>query len=197
MSDKKHLDIDDLEELLRRHRRRVSLCLRQLNLSIDKRTVVSANVYQLITEERRRIADIKRVLRENNIKVKDIAEDRQSKKEAALWIEVLFPEDPIQTNLGQKHTGDLESSIYQHTFPPKAATYLLHYLPKEHRQDTIGDLEEEFQDIHDSFGYKRAAVWYWWQTIASIIPFVARGAPKLVRWATIGWIADIIRRFTS
>ena len=64
--------------------------------------------------------------------------------------------------------------------PPKTATRLLYYLPKQHREDVIGDLAEDFQEVCEQFGYRKAAKWYWWQVLTCFPVYFKSGVFKLV-----------------
>ncbi len=81
--------------------------------------------------------------------------------------------------------------------PPYNATYVLWFLPRELREDIIGDLEEEFRQIYKRFGRKRARFWYYYQVGASFWPFAVSGFKKLIRYGVAGWVADVLRRFIS
>lgn len=78
--------------------------------------------------------------------------------------------------------------------PPQLAEYLLWYLPKESRENIIGDLEGEFRIAVDRFGRRKAIAWYYYQVGASFWPVMARKAEKLLKWGVLGWIGDLIHR---
>lgn len=82
-------------------------------------------------------------------------------------------------------------------WPPEFATYLLWYLPREHRKEVMGDLEEEFFIVYRRFGRRKATVWYYYQISASFWPFAVSGVKKLVKWGVFGWIGEALRRFIS
>ena len=57
--------------------------------------------------------------------------------------------------------------------PPKTARFLLLLIPRRHRENLVGDLEEEFATILvPSYGFTKARFWYWWQVAMSICPLV-------------------------
>jgi hypothetical protein len=78
--------------------------------------------------------------------------------------------------------------------PPEFAEYLLWYLPKESRENIIGDLEEDFRTAIDRFGRRKAIAWYYYQVGASFWPVMTRKAEKLLKWGVLGWIGDLIHR---
>ena len=71
-------------------------------------------------------------------------------------------------------------SVREFVIPPQTATRLLYYLPTQHREDIIGDLAEEFQEVCEQFGYRKAAKWYWWQVLACFPVLFKSGVFKLV-----------------
>jgi len=80
-----------------------------------------------------------------------------------------------------------------HNQPPKNATYLLYFLPKQQREYLIGDLEEEYYEIYESFGKRRAQFWYYYQVGASFWRPLSGVISGIVRWA----INDVIRRYSG
>lgn len=77
--------------------------------------------------------------------------------------------------------------------PPSRAEYLLRFLPIPHkdREAVIGDLEEEYQDIHHQFGQKQANYWYWCQVIYSFSPYVKAAIKSAIKWSAIGWVPSV------
>jgi hypothetical protein len=80
---------------------------------------------------------------------------------------------------------------------PQFAAYLLWYLPKEIREELIGDLEEAYRTIYNRFGRRKAVTWYYCQVGASFRPFAVRKAQRLIKLGAIGWVGEALRRFIS
>lgn len=78
---------------------------------------------------------------------------------------------------------------------PRFAAYLLCFLPRTQRAALLGDLEEEYWEIHDQRGRRQAGIWYWGQTITSLGPLLWRAVCTLLRENMPGWFGAIIRRF--
>ena len=69
------------------------------------------------------------------------------------------------------------------TYPPRFTTYLLSCLvSEEHRQDVLGDLEEDFLDKQSELGHKAAAQWYYWQVLTTICEFLLDIGRRVVKW---------------
>jgi hypothetical protein len=75
--------------------------------------------------------------------------------------------------------------------PPSGAKFLLLLIPRQHREDLIGDLEEEFHTILiPEYGLKAARRWYWWHVFISIGPLVWG---KLKRVVGLVWLWKSVR----
>jgi hypothetical protein len=79
--------------------------------------------------------------------------------------------------------------------PPKFAEYLLYFLPKKDREPLLGDLEEEYREIYEKFGRRKAAFWYYCQVMMSFLPYIVRGIKQLVGLGVVGWAGNAIRRW--
>jgi hypothetical protein len=77
--------------------------------------------------------------------------------------------------------------------PPKIAERVLYYsAPRRVRLAVLGDLEEEYREIHRRFGERDALLWYRWQAAKSIGFFLLR---LIIKLRSISWLVDIFRRF--
>jgi hypothetical protein len=84
------------------------------------------------------------------------------------------------------NTQDPEASVK----PPRRAEFLLYlFLPKKWREVSLGDLNEDYQEVYRKFGPKPAAVWYYKQVISSLCPVVFRAIWKGIKWVGMGWAA--------
>jgi hypothetical protein len=62
------------------------------------------------------------------------------------------------------------------------AKLLLLLIPKEHRDGTIGDLEEEYRTVLlPEYGVRWARFYYWWHTLYSLLFFILGSLQKLSR----------------
>lgn len=72
--------------------------------------------------------------------------------------------------------------------PPKLGQFLLVLFLAE-REDRIsapGDLEEEYRSyILESFGLRKAKLWYWKQILTSIVPILGNWLARTARWIVI------------
>lgn len=69
---------------------------------------------------------------------------------------------------------DKYNKVDQETKPPINARFLLTcILPRESREAVLGDLEEDYQDVAEEFGEKRANIFYWCQVAKSLGPLVS------------------------
>jgi hypothetical protein len=87
----------------------------------------------------------------------------------------------------------IESVAYsgRPTSPPKAAKFILLLVPKRHRENLIGDLEEEYATILlPEFGVRKARTWYWWQVTLSVGPFLW---VQIKRVAAAAWLWKRVR----
>jgi hypothetical protein len=70
--------------------------------------------------------------------------------------------------------------------PPKVAKFILLLVPKHHRENLIGDLEEEYATILlPEFGVRKARTWYWWQVTLSVGPLLWA---QFKRAAAFAWL---------
>jgi hypothetical protein len=90
---------------------------------------------------------------------------------------------------------DRTIKLVSKTEPPWFAVYLLWFLPRKDREAVMGDLEEEFHEVRDAFGWGWAALWYYFQVGASFWPYALSAAKKLIAWGVVGWVGQAIRRF--
>lgn len=77
--------------------------------------------------------------------------------------------------------------------PPKFAQYLLYlFVNKENRDALLGDLEEDYWDVYNKFGPKKARFFYQWQVCKSIWPLISASVGKLLKL----FIEGIVARFS-
>lgn len=70
--------------------------------------------------------------------------------------------------------------------PPRIAKFVLLLVPARDREHLLGDLEEEyFSIVLPEYGSRAAWLWYWWQVIASVVPFLYS---RLAQVAAISWL---------
>jgi hypothetical protein len=70
--------------------------------------------------------------------------------------------------------------------PPDWGLYCLLLIPKRNREHLVGDLEEEFRTvILPRYGPRKAACWYWWNVIVSIVPFGVQLLKRILGFAVI------------
>lgn len=79
--------------------------------------------------------------------------------------------------------------------PPANAELLLRFLlPLSVRDQLIGDLTEEFQEV-TKFGYRKAVCWYWFQALRSILALCWPWLKKTGFWLLAGKFAqELLRR---
>ena len=89
---------------------------------------------------------------------------------------------------------EIESVAYSGrpaTSPPKAAKFILLLVPRRHRENLIGDLEEEYTTILlPEYGVRKARTWYWWQVTISIGPLLWA---QIKRAAVAAWLWKRVR----
>jgi len=79
--------------------------------------------------------------------------------------------------------------------PPFNAEYLLHILlPSEEREFVIGDLIEEYSQVFERFGKRRADTWFYKQVAGSLLPLLRR---TILRIGALVWLGRILRRLIS
>lgn len=62
---------------------------------------------------------------------------------------------------------------------PKFTKYLLYFLPKKDREPLLGDLKEEYREIYEKFGKRKARFWYYCQIAMSFWLYMACAIKKL------------------
>ena len=92
---------------------------------------------------------------------------------------------------------ELESAGERFVHPPKGAEFLFYlFLPKTLREASLGDLNEDYQEVYLKFGLKLAAFWYYKQVFTSLWPLVFSTIRKGIKWAGIGlaghWVKKVI-----
>lgn len=77
--------------------------------------------------------------------------------------------------------------------PPTNAKFLLYlFLEKKDREIIIGDLVEDYGNIHREFGHRRANIWFYKQTASSILPLLKRFVTRVGGLIVIGeWIRKL------
>lgn len=68
------------------------------------------------------------------------------------------------------------------------------FLPKKVREPLLGDLEEEYHEIHKQFGGRPASLWFYKQVLTSLWPMLRASGRTLAKWGLLGWLEEIIRR---
>lgn len=64
--------------------------------------------------------------------------------------------------------------------PPRSAKLLLLMIPMRDREHLVGDLEETYQTVVlPEYGTKIARIWFWWQAVLAVVPFVWEGMKRL------------------
>lgn len=81
--------------------------------------------------------------------------------------------------------------------PPQFGEYLLYFLPKQKRESLIGDLEEEYHDVLERQGTRRAWFWYYGQVCMSFLPLLIAVIGRIVRWGIFAWIGDLVRHILT
>jgi hypothetical protein len=76
--------------------------------------------------------------------------------------------------------------------PPKFGEYLLYFfLSKQDRINLLGDLEEDFREVHKKFSRWPAKILYYKQVICSIGPVIWK---RLAKWGAIAAVEEWVRR---
>lgn len=76
--------------------------------------------------------------------------------------------------------------------PPRFAEYLLYlFIPKLQRQNLLGDLQEEYLEVSERFGKKRATFWFYKQVGTSLWPLFRR---SIIKGWLYGLAAEVIHR---
>jgi hypothetical protein len=79
--------------------------------------------------------------------------------------------------------------------PPRAAQFLVSLVPIKHRENLLGDLEEEYRTrFIPQHGLRKAAFLYWLQAIYAFVGFLAR---PLLGIVGIGWPASLLRSLSA
>lgn len=96
-----------------------------------------------------------------------------------------------QAIAGHANTNDCTTVA---TLKPVLAEYLLYLLlPRTDRESLLADLEEEYPDVCEKFGKRRADFWYWKQIVASLYPLFVTALIRLRKWAIGGglvWLCN-------
>lgn len=80
--------------------------------------------------------------------------------------------------------------------PPKFAEYLLYlFLTKSERVHLVGDLTEEYADVIEKFGPKKANVWCYTQVYQSLKPLIWRSLSKLRLLASLLQLLSRLRNY--
>ena len=67
-------------------------------------------------------------------------------------------------------------------------------LPKKSREELLGDLAEEYQQVLAKFGQRPAELWFYKQVLTSLWPLLQTVGRTLTRWGLIGLLEELIRR---
>lgn len=78
--------------------------------------------------------------------------------------------------------------------PPELGEFLFYlFLSRAERENLIGDLQEEYLEVHSKFGKPKANIWYYKQVFTSLYPLIRR---FVIKWGLIGvigkWVSKII-----
>ncbi len=95
---------------------------------------------------------------------------------------------------GRPNPSDLEIISSR---PPEFARYLLWFLPKKTREPLLGDLEEDFHNMVEEFGQRRAQFRYWSQVLFAFCPPIYWLFKRLVGGGFLSWFVNVIRQFFS
>lgn len=88
----------------------------------------------------------------------------------------------------------LEGPINLFRIPTNAELLLRFLLPISVREQLIGDLAEEFQEV-TRFGHRKAILWYWFQALRSILALCWPSLKKVGTLALAGKFAhEVLRR---
>lgn len=84
--------------------------------------------------------------------------------------------------------------------PPKFGEYLLYlFLTKGERINLIGDLAEEYEEVHDKFGLRKANFWYYKQVFDSLRPLIRRTIMREAQRAELikflRWLLELVRGY--
>jgi len=82
--------------------------------------------------------------------------------------------------------------------PPLGPKFLLKtFLGKERRDEQIGDLVEEYQEVLEEYGEGHARFWFWMQTLRSLFPHAGRWIEKIIEKLTSAMASELFRRIGS
>jgi hypothetical protein len=113
--------------------------------------------------------------------VRNYARCLQIEPEIESFLKELYFDDAARLttiHVAEGVTREYPSTLVQHPTPPQFAEYILYLLlTKAERVYLIGDLTEEFNQVLEKFGAKRAKLWYHKQVLTSV-------SPLLYRWLT-------------
>lgn len=74
--------------------------------------------------------------------------------------------------------------------PPRRAEYMLWFLPRQQRDDVLGDLSEDYLLVLERFGERKANLWYWGKVLLEVGPF-------LREHIFTTWLGELIKQFRS
>jgi hypothetical protein len=111
----------------------------------------------------------------------------------------------VLTNATTKIRTVVRATVIQHSKnqslvdlrPPRWGEYCLWLLPNKIRGPAIGDLEEEFHQVQEGFGRKKARFWYWTQVAYTLAVTIGPFIIRVLKWFAFGWVADLVKRITS
>ncbi len=75
-----------------------------------------------------------------------------------------------------------------------AERLLYFFLPKEVRENLLGDLQEEYPEMRRKLGSRSAKWWLYKQVMTSLWPMLQTAGRDLAKWGLIGWFEEFIRR---
>jgi hypothetical protein len=71
-------------------------------------------------------------------------------------------------------------AFHSESVPPRTAKVLVLLIPRKFRENLLGDLEEEFNEIFvPQYGLKAAKRLYWWHATYALLEFVLAGCGKM------------------
>jgi hypothetical protein len=74
------------------------------------------------------------------------------------------------------------------TVPPRWEEFALRLIPVRSREHLIGDLNEEFHEVHQKYGLRAARSLYRWQVYTSLAAFF---------WEKLKWLAGLVLLWKS
>jgi hypothetical protein len=156
-------------QLLVTHRRTLAHLLEQA-AAYGGEVLAPPQTANSIASARNEIKDILLIFRADGIEIDNHPDDDDLKLITSLprYPRVATPPTLFPTRYPRVATPPTLFPTQVSPQPPKRVEYLLWFFPKKFREDTIGDLAEEYITVHGRYGETRANIWYYYQVIFSI-----------------------------